>query len=128
MQYKLVIHGKHISLNAYIDACRRNPRAGGRVKSASDDYVMVCISNQLRKVHIDKPVRVDFVYFCEDRKKDIDNIAGFAHKTIFDSLVKKGVLKNDSWNYVLGFTDTFYIDRKDPRTEVTITEVEYDTE
>ena len=50
---------------------------------------------------------------------DKDNIA-FAKKFIQDSLVHAGVLANDGWNQIEGFTDDFAVDPKNPRVEVTI--------
>lgn len=52
----------------------------------------------------------------------MDNIA-FAKKFILDALVKKGVLKDDGWKWVKGFTDEFFVDKKNPRVEVEMEEV-----
>ena len=38
-------------------------------------------------------------------------------------LVSAGVLKNDGWNDIEGFSDRFYIDKANPRVEVEITEL-----
>ena len=40
-----------------------------------------------------------------------------------DALVNCGVLKNDGWDQISGFTDTFCVDKEHPRIEVTITEL-----
>ena len=53
------------------------------------------------------------------RRRDLDNVA-FAKKFIQDSLVHAGVLVNDGWNQIEGFTDDFAVDPKNPRVEVTI--------
>ena len=47
----------------------------------------------------------------ENKKRDLDNIC-FAKKFILDALVKANVLKNDTHNYVVGFTDTFQYEKK----------------
>ena len=52
-----------------------------------------------------------------------DNIA-FAKKFIQDALVETGVLRNDGWSEIEGFTDNFALDPKNPRVEVTIEEME----
>ena len=46
-------------------------------------------------------------------------ISTFERKVIQDTLVECGVLKNDGWSCMAGFTDTFYIIKKRLRIEVT---------
>ena len=67
-------------------------------------------------------VVVKFHWFEPDRRRDPDNIC-FAKKFIMDSLVKQGILQDDSWKYVKGFVDCFSVDREDPRIEVELMEV-----
>ena len=43
---------------------------------------------------------------------------------IQDALVDTGVLKDDGWKYVVGFSDRFQVDKEHPRIEVKIREVE----
>ena len=63
-------------------------------------------------------------FFEPTRRRDKDNIAAFAHKTIQDSLVKEDIIANDGWDYVEGFVDVFSVDKKNPRIEVVIIESE----
>ena len=42
---------------------------------------------------------------------------------IQDALVNKGVLKNDGWEHIVGFSDRFDVDTQNPRIEVLIREV-----
>ena len=51
-------------------------------------------------------------------------MSSFGRKVIQDALVKCGVLKDDGWDYVIGFTDQFFCDRNEPRIEVLIEERE----
>lgn len=38
------------------------------------------------------------------------------------------VLHNDGWKQIVAFSDTFYIDKENPRIEVLITETEKEIE
>lgn len=65
-----------------------------------------------------------YKWFEKDRRRDLDNISSFGRKVIQDALVKTRVLENDGWRHIVGFSDEFYIDKKSPRIEVEITEVQ----
>lgn len=39
-----------------------------------------------------------------------------------DALVKTGILKNDTWNYIEGYSIDFFVDKDNPRIEVEIEE------
>lgn len=66
-------------------------------------------------------VAVAFHWVEPNRKRDKDNIA-MAKKFILDALVETGVLPNDGWANVEGFSDTFAIDKQRPGVWVTLTE------
>ena len=63
------------------------------------------------------------IWYEKNKKRDLDNISSFGRKVIQDALVDNGTLKNDGWENVVGFSDTFYIDKDNPRIEVIITEI-----
>lgn len=70
---------------------------------------------------IDVPVNVKAIYYMPTKRKtDITNL----HEALHDVLVEYGVLKDDNYN-IIAATDgsRVKIDRKNPRTEVEITEV-----
>lgn len=118
--YTVVILGRLDNLNDYINACRCNRNKGNKVKEANQDICKWHIKNQLRGVHIEKPVQIHFVWYEKNTKRDLDNVASFGQKVIQDALVECGVLKDDGWKCVTGFTHEFFIDQKNPRIEVTI--------
>lgn len=64
-----------------------------------------------------------FEWYCENKRKDPDNIAGGGTKAILDGLVEAGVLPNDGWKQVKRIDHRFHIDKENPRIEVTIFEV-----
>ena len=117
---KLIIPGELTDLNTYIAAERANRYAGAKIKAKETDDITL-LAKQL-KTEIRTPVRINYKWYCKDKRKDKDNVA-FAKKFIQDGLVAAGVLKNDGWSDIEGFTDEFYIDKQNPRVEVEITEV-----
>ena len=48
----------------------------------------------------------------------------FADKVFQDALQKCGVIKNDGWKEVENFTHDFYVDKKNPRIEIFLEEIE----
>jgi Holliday junction resolvase RusA-like endonuclease len=126
MKYKLIITGRLPGLNEYTVANRTNPHKGGKMKKDAEEVVIWSIRQQLRRLHITKPVLLKYDFYEPNKRRDLDNISSFAHKVIQDALVKTHVLENDGWKNILGYTDQFYHDPKNPRIEVVIAECEVD--
>lgn len=120
--YKLVIAGTLPSLNELIDAERTHRHKGATLKRNSELLIRRMIKHQLRETKPKTPVVLHYHFFEPSRRRDKDNIAAFAHKVVQDSLVQEGVLENDGWDFVAGFTDSFGIDKKCPRIEIVIEE------
>ncbi len=59
----------------------------------------------------------------KNRRRDLDNISSFGRKVVQDALVSAGVLKDDGWKHVVGFSDRFDVDKANPHIEVRIREV-----
>jgi Holliday junction resolvase RusA-like endonuclease len=47
------------------------------------------------------------LYFNNNRKKDLDNYTFPIHKFLMDTLVEEGVLEDDNYDYVTGFSTKF---------------------
>lgn len=123
MEYRFKIDGKMPDLNDYLHACNRHHQAGAIMKRENMDTAMWMIRQQLNRLHIEKPVRLHYLFVEPNKKRDKDNVAAMGHKVIQDALVKTEVLKNDGWRDIVGFSDDFDIDKENPRIEVTIIEV-----
>ena len=123
MQYKLTIPGRLDALNEYTSANRTNPHKGGKMKRDNEDTIIWSIRQQLRGLHIENPVLVYYQFYEPNSKRDNDNILSCAAKFIQDSLVKTGILKNDNQKCIHRFYFDIYIDAKNPRIEVAITEL-----
>lgn len=97
------ICGKLPSLNEYIEACRRNPHCGAKMKANTEAIIIP----QLAKLpKIDKPVHIIFIWHEANKRRDKDNVAA-GKKFILDALQKAGKLINDNNDYIAGFTDRF---------------------
>lgn len=123
MEYLLIIPGTLNNLNDYIAAERTNRHKGAKMKADNGNIVAVAIRQCIRGVRIDKPVFMEYTWVEKNRRRDLDNISSFGRKVIQDALVAAGVLKDDGWKYVVGFSDRFQVDKDNPRIEVKIREV-----
>ena len=123
MHYTLIIHGRLDNLNDYIKACRTNQYKGAHLKAKNEHKVQAEIYEQLGSLRITRPVRMIYRWYEKDRRRDLDNVSSFGRKVIQDALVDTGVIKNDGWKEITGFSDEFYVDKKNPRIEVEIEEV-----
>ena len=120
------IQGRLPSLNEYISACRTNPYKGAQLKKEQQEIV----AWEIMRARLDgylkpvtKPCIINFEYSEKKFKRDLDNISGFAHKVILDALVETGILPDDKYKWVTGFTDSFYESEKE-YIAVTIKECE----
>ena len=119
--YKFTIDGRLPSLNDYCKAERSGYHAANNMKHSYQTLISAYIRRSRLKP-IKYPVKIVYRFYEPNKRRDKDNIAGIAHKFIQDALVNDGILKDDGWDYVIGFSDEFYIDRNNPRIEVTLLE------
>lgn len=122
MKYLLIIHGKLNNLNDYINALDTSRYKGSALKSDNEAKVLQEIYSQFGRLRITKPVRMEYTWYEKNKKRDKDNVSSFGRKVIQDALVKSRVLQNDGWDNIKGFSDEFYVDKKNPRIEVLIVE------
>ena len=130
MTYKFTISGRYYGdnvmpdLNNYLHECGRHPQAGGKMKR---DYMMIAnnaIRKQLPKVQIQDRVQIHYDFYESSKRRDVSNVASFAIKVIEDSLQKCGVISNDGWANIAGYSQSFFVDKANPRIEVSISTVE----
>jgi len=69
------------------------------------------------------PVRIHIHWVEQDRRRDLDNIRA-GSKVLLDTLVKMDRIKNDSQKWVVELTDSYQVDKANPRVEVTISDCE----
>lgn len=120
MLYTIQVNGRLDGLNEYTKANRTNKYAGATMKKKNEEQVLSAVrAAGLEGKGINEPVRLIIDWYEPNRRRDLDNIA-FAKKFILDGLVKAGLIINDSWDYVKGFIDYFYIDKQNPRIVIFI--------
>ncbi|WP_087064249.1 RusA family crossover junction endodeoxyribonuclease [Intestinibacillus massiliensis] len=120
---KFTIRGTLPGLNDYITAERTNRYKGAEMKRRCEAVAMHA-AQQLGGVCFTRPVRFVYRWFEPNRHRDKDNISAFGRKVIQDALVRAKVLENDGWKQIEGFEDQFFVDKKAPRIEVQIFEVD----
>lgn len=122
MKVKLIIPGTLPGLNEYSTAERTNAKKAAAMKHDTEQFIGLFARRQLRGVRFHGPVVMHYRWVEPNRRRDKDNIA-FAKKFVQDALVKTGVLENDGWAHVAGFTDAFDVDKGNPRVEVVVEEI-----
>jgi Holliday junction resolvase RusA-like endonuclease len=118
ISFIIIIPGRLPGLNEYTKACRSNRYAGAKMKERAENIIQLEIKRQIKVKHIG-PVTLNFNWYEPNKRRDYDNIA-FAKKFILDSLQACETLQGDGWKYIRGFSDKFYVDKKNPRIEVEI--------
>lgn len=119
MIYKLVVPGRLPGANEYINAERGNRYKAAKMKKDAQALIGRAIRQQLGGLRITEPVRIRYLWVEPNRKRDKSNIC-FARKFLEDALVTMGVLRNDGWNEIVGFSDEFAVDADNPRIEIEI--------
>lgn len=119
---KIVIPGKINGLNDFIAANRRkqgNWSGGNEMKQTDQRIISAYIPKGLR---FKGQIYIEYCFFEPNAKRDKDNISGYFHKVFQDALVACRVIPNDGWKEIKGWSDSFSIDRVNPRIEVRIKE------
>lgn len=114
---QVIIPGHFGGLNEFVDANRRkrgNWNAGNSMKQKDQRRII----QYLPDIRFRKPVYISYVFYEKNRKRDKDNISGYFHKIFQDACVQAGVLDNDGWKNIIGFSDEFHVDQKNPRIEI----------
>ncbi len=123
MEYLLTIPGRLDGLNKFIGAERSKSYAGNNMKKRNERIVKKAICSCLNDAKIENQVFMEYTWYERNKRRDLDNISSFGRKVIQDALVKSGVLQNDGWKEIAGFSDRFLVDKGNPRIEVLIREV-----
>lgn len=118
---RLVIPGVLPNLNDYIAAERRNRQQGAKLKRQAEQVVLLA-ARKLQRIKFSGPVVMRYTWYEPNRRRDKDNISSFGRKVIQDALVRAGILPNDGWANIEGFSDRFEVDKHHPRVEVEIYE------
>lgn len=109
------------NLNDYTRAIGKSRYVGGDMKDEWDARVMR--EAQAAKLgHFTEPITIEFHWYEPNTNRDVDNVA-FAKKFILDGLQKAGVITNDNYKWVRGFSDHFHYDGT-AKVVIIMTEIE----
>ena len=116
---KFDIEGRLPGLNEMIEAAKSNFGAYASMKQTYTDMVAWLA----KKLPAYEKVALIITWHEPDQRRDPDNIMA-GQKFILDGLVAAGTIPNDSQKYVRGIVHRFKVDRKNPRVEVEIVDME----
>jgi len=121
---KFDIEGRLPGLNEMIDAAKQGKGKYQPYSMMKQTYTDM-VAWLAKKAGLPKYEKAYLIItWCEpDERRDPDNIMA-GQKFILDGLVQAGVLPNDSQKYVRGIVHRFKVDRKNPRVEVEIVDME----
>lgn len=102
----------------------RTKKYHNQVKADNDKICRLAIQKYMRGVKIDKPIKVTYHIFAQDKRHDRGNLASATEKSFLDALQEIKVIKNDGFDDVLDSTFITELDRNNPRIVVEIEEVE----
>lgn len=116
---KLVIPFTLPGLNEYISAERTHRQKAANLKRDTQQAVALVLRRQIKRP-LKEPVVMHYTWYERSQRRDKDNISAFGRKIIQDALVQIKALQNDGWANIKGFTDSFQVDKKNPRVEIEI--------
>lgn len=102
----------------------RTKKYHNQVKADNDKVCRLAIQKYMHGVKIDKPIKVTYHIFAQDKRHDRGNLASACEKSFLDALQEMKVIKNDGFDDVLDSTFYTELDRINPRIVVEIEEME----
>lgn len=125
MEYNLTVYGFDSGLNELLNGVFydwRTKKMYNREKKKNDDLIIRHLRKEFKNVKLKTPIVVEYKFYVKDKRHDRMNIASAFDKSFLDALQKVGMLHNDGYDDVIGFTFDWDIDRLNPRVEVKIIE------
>jgi len=125
-EYRITVKGFDSGLNELLAGVYFNYRIKKLVnpeKKKNDDLIIKHLRKEFKNVHLNTPIEVDYKFYVKDKRHDRMNIASAFDKSFLDALQKVGMLHNDGFDDVVGFTFDWEVDNKNPRVEVVIREL-----
>lgn len=120
MKAELTIPGEFPGMNEIIEAAKSHFGYYSTLKAGYTDRVHWLAK---QAPHMTKPTIITITWITKNLKRDPDNVMA-GQKFILDGLKNAGVIQNDTRKWISGINHRFGLDRKNPRVEVEIEEVE----
>ena len=119
---KLEIPGRLPGLNEIIEAAKQG-KGKYQPYAMMKEYYTTMIGWLAKKLPPYEKVALVITWYEPDRRRDPDNIMA-GQKFILDGMVAAGTIPNDSQKHIKGIIHRFAVDRKNPRVEVEIVDIE----
>lgn len=129
--HKVVIKGNYYGrtrtlpdLNDYLHEWCKASSEGAKWKEITRWSCVTLSGHSCRDLRLQTLSSFITTSMSRDKQRDKGNIFSFADKVFQDALQKCGVIKNDGWKEIENFTHDFYVDKKNPRIEIFLEEIE----
>lgn len=67
-------------------------------------------------------VHITWGWIERNKRRDPDNFTGLSKKFLLDAMVRSGVLPDDGWDEIAGWTDRWHVEKDNPGVLVTLEE------
>lgn len=68
-------------------------------------------------------IRITYQWREKDRRRDPDNFSGMGKKFANDSLVHAGIIADDGWDQIVGWSESWIVDERNPGVELILEEI-----
>ena len=116
---KFWIPGPLPGKNEQVASANKHRMAGARMKEYWTEHVSRCCGGTGK--HFER-IFVDFVWYEPNRRRDKQNISN-DQVYCFDSLQRAGVIPNDGWRNIEGFSHTFQVNKESPGVAMVVREI-----
>ena len=114
---KLIINEVPISKNVYVN------QHWSKRKQYKEYIEWLIFEKCDKKLHAFKKATITFnIYFKSNRRRDVANFLGGGLISWLDALVSLCIIKDDNYDVIGQPIVNFYVDKVNPRTEITIIE------
>lgn len=132
MKYTVIIPNWNSGLNELLnhqekryDPRTRRMRVFNTEKTKNEKMIRKCLVEQgFANVVFKTPIAIKYTIYAKDMKHDRMNLGSCLDKCFCDALQTLKILKNDGWKDIVDVQFECYVDSKNPRAEIEITELE----
>lgn len=131
MKYKVIIPEWTSGLNELLisqekryDPRTHRLRVYNTEKTKNERKIRSCLQKQgMSKVRLNTPVAIKYRIYAKDKKHDRMNLGSCLDKCFCDALQTMKILANDGFDDVVNIQFEYFLDRENPRAEITIMEL-----
>lgn len=124
MGQRFTIEGPLPALNAILNASKTHWSTYKRERDEAMAKARLFIrAARLEPFDAHQRLWITTVFYAKDRRTDPSNLSAGFHKVVEDALQLEGILPNDGYGNIAGYTEHFRVDRARPRFEIELSEV-----